>query len=291
MAKNTEKKAEKKPERPNVFAYHDYRKFLSDLFDHERQSRKGFSLRKLSRELGFASGYLPMVLSGERQLSDEALAVMLPALNLSKVEQRFFQAVHSLGSARSRELRLDALARMKKFSLYRKANPKEVVTYEYLTRWYYVAIRELAATPDFKAEPAWIQDRLRVRLTIKEIKDALQFLFGQGYLVQRPDGTVALAEQHLECMAGIYRISIQQYHKQMLTLANQSLENATEVERTVLGHTFAIPADQFQKANSIMQNAFKQMQALEKEIGTAKADTVLQAEFALFPLTQKGMNK
>jgi uncharacterized protein (TIGR02147 family) len=277
--------------RPNIFSYHDYRKFLTDYLEHQKHTRPGFSMRKLSRDLNIASGYLPMVLSGERQLSKEALTVMLPVMALSKTEQKFFQALHDLGSARSRELRLEALGRMKKFIEYRKHNPDEALAYEYLTHWYYVAIRELAATPDFKAEPEWIQKRLRFRLTLKEIKDALEFLFSKGYLLLRENGKIELAEKNINCMDGIFRISLAQFHKQMLMLADQSLDKATEFERKILGHTFAVPASRYQRANAIIEEAFKKMQELEKETTSEQIDTVLHTTFAVFPLTQKGKGK
>ena len=61
-------------ERPDIFSYHDYRVFLKDWFEFRKQEGKGFSVRSVARDAKLGSGYLPMVLAGERNLSPKALA-------------------------------------------------------------------------------------------------------------------------------------------------------------------------------------------------------------------------
>ncbi|MCM2323377.1 MAG: TIGR02147 family protein [Oligoflexia bacterium] len=281
--------AESRPERPDVFRYHDYREFLADWLAYLKKLQPGFSLRLLSRQAGLASGYLPMVLSGKRPLSSKALAKLLGVLDFSRAERSYLESLLSLGTSGTQELRLDALERMKRFRSYRELNPREIEVYEYLTRWYYVAIREMAALPGFQADPLWIQARLKSRVPLKELKTALEFLVSNGYLAVEPDGSARPPEKILDCLGGVYRVALAQFHQDMLELASASIENTPSAERSLLGHTFALDEKGLARAKEILGEALEKLRALEKE-GSGN-DAVYHAELALFPLTVSGKGK
>ena len=103
-------------------------------------------------------------------------------------ERSFLEQLVILGTSDSHEARVDALERMKRFQAYQKNNPRETETYEYLTHWYYVAIRETAAAwPGFNLDPEWIQAQLAAPVSLKEIKDAVSFLIKNGFLKLGPE--------------------------------------------------------------------------------------------------------
>ncbi|MCM2276450.1 MAG: TIGR02147 family protein [Oligoflexia bacterium] len=271
------------PERPDIFRYHDYREFLKDWFDFLKKMQPGFSLRMLAQQAELASGYLPMVLSGKRPLSAKALAKLALVLGFPKAERSYLEALVSLGTSDSQDARLEALERMKRFQSYRKLNPKEIEVYQYLTRWHYVAIREMAALPEFKADAAWIRERLKGRVSLKEIKEALEFLVQNGYLELRADGSVTPPDKNLDCLGGVYRVALAEFHREMFQLASDSIESTPSAERSIQGHTFALDEKGFDRAREILNEALSKIRALEEE--GSGTDTVYHAELALFPLT------
>ena len=169
--------------KPNIFHYHDYVQYLNDWIKYQKKNQKGFSLRKVAAAAGISTGYLPMVLSGKRPLSIEALNKLLPSLNFSQSEKQFFENIHSLGITASQDERMECLRRMKRYSAYREHNPNESEVYRYLTKWYYITIREMSADPEFKLDAEWIQSRLRIHVPLGEIKEAIKFLVENKYIV------------------------------------------------------------------------------------------------------------
>lgn len=272
-------------EAPDIYAYHDYREFLRDWIEYRKRSVRGFSLRKLSAESGLAAGFLPMVLSGKRPLGAKSFSRLAVALGLGASERSYFEALVTLGTSASQQVRLDALERMKRFRAYRKHNPREVEAYQYLTHWYFVAIREMAAVPGFHLDPRWISEQLRGRVPLVGIKEAIRFLTESGFLKVREDGSVEPPEKGLECEDGVFRVALTQFHQEMLALAGKSIETVPAEERRILGHTFALRDEDFAKAQEIVGEALRRVRELE-ERGNG-GDQVYHLELALFPLTRR----
>jgi len=268
--------------RPDLFRYHEYRSFLKDWLTWLKVGQS-LSLREIARKAGVGAAFLSMVISGKRELSSKALKKLTPALQLTTQEASYFQSMVTLGTAQTQDVRLQALAKMKRFRSYRNLNPKEIEVYQYLTHWYFVAIREMTALPDFKLDPKWIQSKLRAPVDIADIKRALTFLTENGFITQLPDGSITPPDKNLDCTGGVYKVALTQYHNEMLELASAAIQNTPSAERTLLGHTLHIPEKSFDQAREILNEAVEKLKALE----TATCDSIYHAEFALFPLTRR----
>lgn len=271
--------------KPNVFHFHDYVQFLNDWINYQKNKQKNFSLRKLAAVCGISIGYLPTILAGKRPLSVESLNKLLPALQFSKSEQQFFECIHSLSTTSSQTERTECLHQMRKYSAYRECYPNESEVYRYLTKWYYYTIRELAADPDFKLDAVWVQSRLRHHVPLAEIKETLTFLVENKYIVINATGVVTPPEKHLRCEGGIYKVALSEYHRQLLNLAEKSIENANSDERHLMGHTFAISEKQFEKIRELMKDVVTNIQDITDSSEADPKDTVYHIEMALFPLT------
>lgn len=273
---------------PELYSYHDHLGFLRDWLAYRKASQPGFSIRTLARESGLSAGYLPLVLAGKRTLTLKALTKLSPHLGLSKPERSYFEALVMLGTTDSQKVRLEALEKMKRFRSYQKSNPRELEAYEYLTHWYYVAIREMASLPGFEATPEWIAPRLKFGVPLHEIKSAIEFLKARGYL-RNPDKSI-------ECVGGVYKVALTQFHHELLELAARSINDTPSTERNIQGHTVALSQEQFKKASAILDEALEKIRALgQKQDDGEEPDTggmrIFHAELALFPLTRKAGGK
>ncbi len=276
--------------RPDIFNYRDYRQFLVDWFKFKKLNHSTFSMRALAKQVGLASGYIPMVVAGKRALSQAAWQKISPALGFTPSEKSFFENLLSLDSTNTHAVRIAALERMKRSSRYQKQNPKDTEVYEYLTHWYYVAIREMASIEGFQADPRWIQARLLYPATLQEVSTALEFLLAHGYLVKGPEGVIQPPQKSLDCSGDIYKVALGQYHRELLKLAAQSIETTPSDEREVVGHTVALSPKSMTEAREIVKQAIQKIRDLgeNEPIG----ESVYHMEVALFPLTQnKGSHK
>ena len=210
---------------------------------------------------------------------------LTPSFIFKLLEQQFFKCIHSLGTTTSQNERIECLNQMKRYSAYREHYPNESEVYRYLTKWYYYTIRELAADPEFKLDAEWVQGRLREHVPLAEVKDALDFLLENKYIIQEAAGLVTPPEKHLTCEGGIYKVALTEYHRQLLELSEKSITNAKSTERHLMGHTFAISEKKFEKIRELIKDVVSKIQTLTDEPDSDPRDSVYHLEMALFPLT------
>ena len=238
--------------KPNIQNYHDYLEFLKDWTEYLKEQERGFSLRKIAKDAGIASGYLPMCFSRKRTLSFKFYEKIKPFLKLSAKEKRFLDLLRVISESEQPSERVQALTDFQKLKVYKENHHSELEAHQYLSRWYYVAIRELVNLPDFKNEPAWIQERLRGRISQKEILEGVQFLIKYGFILMDPSGKFKVAEKQLSCHEGVYKISLGEFHRQMLDIAKISIDDVPREERLLLGHTVALSKEQYEKVQPML---------------------------------------
>ncbi len=271
--------------KPNIQNYHDYLEFLKDWTEYLKEQESGFSLRKIAKEAGIASGYLPMCFSRKRKLSLKFYEKIKPFLKLSVKEKRFLDLLRVIAESEVAKERVQALTDLQKLGDYKENHHSELEAHQYLSRWYYVAIRELVNLSDFKNEPAWIQERLRGRISQKEIADGMQFLIKYGFIIKNSSGRFRVAEKQLSCHDGVYKISLGEFHSQMLDIAKNSIDEVSRDERILLGHTVALSKEQYDKVQAILRDAINKIETVDN---TSQPETeVYQIEVAAFPLTKK----
>lgn len=271
--------------KPNIEKYHDYLEFLKDWIDYLKEQKRGFSLRKVAKEAGIASGYLPMCFKRERKLSATAFEKIKPHLQLSAKEERYLDLLRIIAESEIPKERVQALTDLQKLKDYKATNRSELEVHQYLSRWYYVAIREMVNMPEFDGSPEWIQSRLRGRISQKEIEEALQFLTQYGF-IQRNKGKYAVATKQLDCHEGVYKLSLGEFHRQMLDWAKASIEETPRDERLLLGHTAVLNAEQFEKIRNILRSAVADIESVDNKPQDSKTE-VYHIELAAFPLTKK----
>ena len=275
-------------QKPNIFEHVDHISFLKTWCDYLKYEER-ISMRTLSEKAQLATGYLPMCLSGKRVLSSKALLKMMPYLKLNGTEQRFLELLHTVGTSENPETRLRAVGDMTKLQAFKKNNFKEFEVYKYLTKWYYVAIREMVALPDFDPSPYWIQDKLKGRVSLTDCEEAIRFLVSSGFVVVDSQGKHTIPKLTLDCQEGIYKLSLGEFHRQMFKLAAESIENVPRAQRSIVGHTVAIRLEDLDQVTDILNEAISKLHLLGQN--TASPNQVYHIELAAFPLTQKKAKK
>jgi uncharacterized protein (TIGR02147 family) len=277
--------------RPDVFGYHDFRAFLKDWFAYLKAEDRDFSVRSLAEQTGFSSAYFPMVLKGERGMSAEALAQILPRLQLTRSEARHLENLVKLGTYESQEPKLEIMGRLSRNSAYQRRNPNEAELFRYASRWYHMAIRELATLQEFQSDPKWIQDCLKVKIPLRAIDEAISFLLEAGYLQKDKSGRISAASKETVRTEGtIFTGALAQAHKQMFSLATDSIEDTPPEERNLVGITVPLNSSHFAAARDILNRAINEIAALDQKPGQPASrendNRIYQVELALFPLTK-----
>lgn len=292
MAKGAVVKEPRKDEsksRPDLFTYQDYRAFLRDWIDYLKTEKKKFSLRQLALQAGLGSGYLSTVLAGKQPLSSKGLTKIIPHLELEDSEKTFLELLRTVAESDDHSVRMEALNRIQRFRAFGQNNPQEVETFQYLSRWYHVAIREMAGLKGFNLEPAAIQRRLKSRVPLKDIEEALRFLIDHRYIELDGDGKVKLPEKQVQCFGKIYQIALRQFHREMFRVAGETLDNTSIEHRHVLGHTVAVSKEGYTKIRDLMETMIRSIADITKS--ETDAESVYHVMLGAFPLTEPAEGK
>lgn len=269
----------------NLFNYHDYRHYLRDWFDQVRDDQS-LSLRDIAETCGLSTGYIPMILSAKRNLSEKSLTKLQTALKLNQEEFSYFKHLLLLSDAGGSNERLSAFNEIRKSQSFRNKSTKELEVYQYLSNWLCVVIRELSLRRDFIYSPEWIRERLVRKASIKDIEVSMQFLMTHGFLAKDSNGQITASQKQLDCYTGVYRLSLGEFHKQMFSHAGDSIDLTPRDQRNLLGHTFLIPENKIEELRSLLDETLKKIETLGSEF--REAGPVYHVILAAFPLTKKG---
>ncbi len=269
---------------PDVFRYLDYRLYLRDWFDAKKAANPRFSHRLFARLAGQSSpSLLIQVIAGKRNLTPATVEAFVGALSLTGDGASFFTRLVALDQARSEEERNEAWSRISASRRFRAAREIEGVGFDYLSKWYYPAIRELAWRADFEADPEWIARRLRPRITPSQARKALERLRAMGML-EDADGRTRPADGSVVTPHEVTSLAVRNYHRGMLGLARDSIERFPGTERHLSAVTVCIPRSLVPRLKQEL-DAFQERLLDLCDAEVDRAEQVHQLHLCLFPLS------
>lgn len=277
-----------KAAKPNLFKHHDYRMYLQECFAFLKDQDPQFSLRKLSEESGVSQAAISLVLSQKRSLSVKSAELLALAMGLNASEKSYFKLLVQMAEGKTQEDRLKAYQKIKRFSEYQDQNENQVEAFKFLSEWYLVALRELAAHPEFKGNLKWIQKQLNFHVPLADLKEALQFLVKQGFLKKVDKNYYLQTDRHLDCLGGIFQLSLNRFHQQILDLSAQAMDSLPKEKRNFSGYTFLMNNDSYQEVLDLIEQAKQKIQAIEdRDRKKAGEKSVFHVENIVIPLSGK----
>ncbi len=275
-------------QRPHIFGYHDYCLFLKDWLQYLKSIDSRSSLRKIGKDANISAAYLSLVLAKKRFLSTRLASALAEVLQLNTSEIKFFKLLVSLADSSHLPDRLKAFQKIKKFSEYQNSNDNQIEAFKYMSEWYYVAIRELAAHPDFSDNPKWIQKQLVKHVPANKISEAIDFLLTRGFIAKNADGSFQQPSRKLDCNGGVYQISLNRFHHQILELSGELLDQLKKEERYLSGYTYMMSPKSLDEVIALFDTLREKLSAIEDRDRNDKSEKkVYHTEFITIPLSGK----
>jgi uncharacterized protein (TIGR02147 family) len=269
---------------PNVFEYTDYRKFLKDFYEQKKRLSHGFSYTVMAKKIGLSPTHIFLIIDGSRNVTKEHLPKLSTVLSLTKKEQQYFDALVSFNQAKTPESKRYYLEIL--FALKRKKEGTLISDHQYncLSRWYYPVLLELVSLPNFNENLRQLRGKLYNKVSIREIREALETLLRVGLLKRDESGKLTRCEIGLTSEEEVKHTAVYSFHQQMLSHARDVFAVAGPEQREMSGITMALSKRQF-----------KEIQTKIRELGdwvtnylTNNPDTpetVFQMSMLLFPAT------
>jgi uncharacterized protein (TIGR02147 family) len=267
-----------------VFEYGDYRRFLADLYAHEKAARYGFSVRVFARRARIrSSNYLRLVIDGKRNLSREMAAQFAAGCQLFGNEADFFCELVEYCQAKTTAERTRSYERLARFRQFRAVRQLDGPQAEYHSTWYLPAIRELCRRPDFVEDARWIARQLLPRISPPQAKRALALLLRLGLLERGEDARLRQAAPLVTTGVGPLGHHIFNYHHMMLERAGHALDHVAHDEREVSCITVCVSEAQLHELKQRVR-AFRRELLQQAELGNTP-ERVVQVNFQLFPMS------
>lgn len=274
------------PERPDVFAYLDYRAYLRDHFAFAK-AKWGTSHRGLARRAGVRSPtFLKLVMEGERNLSAASAPRVAVACRLEGEAAEYFVRLVGFNQARDTDAKRAAYERLQHFARWRRIHALDLARDAYFARWWLPAIRELVAADGFREDPKWIARQLRPRVSVREVRKALATLLELGLVVRDERGELKQTEATVSSGRETGSVQMARYHRAMMALASEAIDNFPRDERDLGSLTLCVDESGLARLKERLQQVRRELLLEEPALGTART-RVVQVNIQLFPLTAR----
>ena len=269
-----------------IYTYSDFRIFLRDWYEAEKERRGKFTKADVSRALGLPNtrNYFSALLGG-KELSETFLERMVALLALPHDEAKYFRALVRFQQAKTPEEREESLERL--VALNR--SPRRVLEpdrMEYFKHWWHGAIRALLDTGDYGDEPDRIAKSLVPSITPGQARDSLALLAKQGLISRKGRGPWKPTDQAVSTPDNLRDELVLGLQMEQLDLVRKSLLRRKAPRRMVATNIVSVSADGFRHLLERMEKTRSEVRSIVHK-DSLPAERVCQVVLALVPLTEE----
>jgi len=272
-------------ERPSIFTYFDFRRFLRDSQQQRRSVRPAFTLEYLAGRVGLKSkGHVSLIFKGAKNIPDEKLPLFAQAFDLDERETEFFGHLVRFGQARThrdRKKHLDMMVGLMRVA-DRRLVPRQ---YALCQEWWHPVIHELLRIGDFKADWEGLGRRLRPAITPEQARESVALLEEIGLIRKDANDCWKPTEAVITFGEGWSSVAVRQFQIHTFAMARHALEEVPVDERDVSTLTLSVGESTFREIRSRLALVRQEILALARS--ERSPDRVCQMNLALFPLTTK----
>ncbi len=271
----------------SIFEYSDYRKFLADYYLNRKAASATYSHRQFAKQAGLSSpSHLLMIIKGERNLSIKTIPKFVDGLKLGVKERKFFELLVVFSQTDDLQIKAKVFADIMQIkSSIAGLHKLEKEKFDFLSKWYVVAVYVMVGLKDFKADPAWIVKRLGNKILLTQVNEALANLLNLKMI--EVDGIAGLKQAWgaITVADDTRSIAVFNYHQSMIRLAEEALKTKAPSLREMNGATISIPLEKLSELKERIRNFRKEINQLAA--GYENSEEVYQLNIQFFPLTSK----
>lgn len=273
---------------PDIFAYLDYRAFLRDWFAETKAANPAFSYRLAARKIGCHPGFLIRVMKGDKNISSEMAFRFSALLKLNRRALEYFDLLAQTARAGSPAEKKFLGERI---AAYRGTKMKtlEADRYEFFTKWYYSAIRELLEFHAFRSNFTELARTLVPPIKPSEARKAIEVLERLKLICKEPSGNYVRTDAVITTGEGWKSRAILDYQLETLELAKDALVRLPPEDRNVSTVTLCLSHPTYQAIIEKLKTFRRE--ALELARNDGHPDQVCQLNVQLFPLSHPAGSK
>ena len=268
----------------NIFDYYDYRKYLRDIYEeiHARDPR--FSYRYIQEKTGIDPGFLVKVFNNQKNLSESAIPKIVKLLKLNKRQGEYFTNLVFFGRAKSD---IQIRAYFEKLLSFKEPGSRRVDAdaYEFYTKWYYTAIREILGFYRFSGNYEELAGLLEPPIKISEAKKGIELLERLGFITKNEQGHYIQTERFITTGDVCRMIAVREFQKSTIQLAGEALERIPRDRRDISTITVTLSAEGFTKLKEKIADFRREV--LKMAHDEENAGCAYHINLQLFPISKQ----
>jgi len=259
----------------------DYRVFLRDWLETEREARTAVSLRWMAQKLAMDPSLLSKILAQERHLSHSRVQPICDLLKLEGVEAEYFRLCVHYAKAKGHREAQACFARMAEL---RRVSPVPLddIQVAYWESWIHVALRSLLSCGRFGDDWERLGSMLRPRQSARKVREGVLVLERLGLAERDPDGIWQVREAFLRDGSPAQAPMVRHFHRQSLLLSLEAIEGLPRELRDLSSLTVSIPPEGYPRIVEMVKEF--RARVLATVAGMDQPDRVYQLSMQLVPL-------
>lgn len=268
-------------DRPRVYDYLDYREFCKDI-SLFLKAKKQISQTSIGQQAGFKSrSYFRMIVSGDRNISEDTARKLAKAFHLPKKEQDFFVLLVLHNQERKFSVQLAYQKKLEKFRQQNKVKLMEDDLLKLLSTWHTIAIYESISMESSHIDITELAKRMKTKPG--EIKRSLNLLESMNLIQRDSENRWTRTSESLRTPPIIKELFVKSFHAEMIRKALDHLENSEDdATHNFSSLTLCLTSDGF---NKLRQQLWESIVEYDDKYSKREgADAVFQLNIQLFPL-------
>ncbi|MBL8026226.1 MAG: TIGR02147 family protein [Fibrobacteres bacterium] len=257
--------------------YTNYRLFLRDFYISKKKKNPRYSYRTFCKAAGITSPSLySEIAEGKRNLTSSYLPAFIKGLKLTEAQGRFFTALVNYNQASTDKEKVAYLEQPVLVSS---------IQYEYYSKWYHSAIRELACTLDWQDDYKKLAKMLSPRITVKEARKSIKLLLQLGLIKKSENGRYKQENPLISTGMDISSLAVRKLNDTLSTLGREAIERYQPTERNITSMIAGVSDDSYPLIIKEINEFYQRIMSIVS--ADNKTNRVYNINLQLFPLTSK----
>jgi uncharacterized protein (TIGR02147 family) len=268
----------------DVFEYLNYRKLIQDCYEERKQANPAFSYRLIAAKVGFSSpGFFTNIIKGKRNISPEYIFKFAELFKFKKAETEFFELLVLFDQAKNHVQKKYYFERILS---HRKSKIKitDAQQYEFYSKWYYTAIREVIDLKPFRSNYEELAKLVSPPITPLEAQKAVEFLETAGFIEKGCDGFYRQADRFISTGYEAQAVAITNFLISTADLAKEAIDRYPRDKRSMATLTLTLSEESYALLHEKLKGFTREIMEIARS--EQKPDRVYHVNFHVFPMSK-----
>ncbi len=268
-----------------VFEYLDYRDYLSDFYDCQKERNYFYSYRFMAAKLDIDHSLLVKILSGKRHITEKHVKPLVSLCKLAGREALYFETLVEFCKSKSDRQSKILFEKMLNLKSH-QSRTLEHYQYEYFKAWYYAATRSLLDYYEFDGDYAALAEKLNPSITVSQAKKTIEVLDNLGLIKKDEQGVYRPTDKHVSTGEKWRSVVISDYQRETIQMSAWSIERDPRETRDISSVTMSVDKECFDDIILMLNECRSSIIKRVNEIPDGRRDRVYQLNMQFIPLSR-----